>query len=557
MKAKKVILTFMVLWLSMQVFGASNMPSITKQYKNVPLSEVLRGLEKKTKYTIIYNPEEVDGQRLITSNFKDARLTYVIKRLMGKSFDVKVKGKIITISLIPPQEDPASTPSKAADKESSNPVVAPTEPTPEIVSMVGEDTVYRSYTAQEVTRYDTIWKITKRKEQRPTLLQPTPLYANCSHHIFAGMGMGYGEVYRHGHVAATGDFNYAFFFKENWGVSAGIGIDYYHTSHAYEETYNKEYVDTDGEIKVDLHVQNKNMRHDLRQVNINLPIMLHMEYQMGLYRAGDNLIKPKVYAAVGARLGMPVFHRDNLKGEQVTSGYYEKWDLHLEGLHEYSTSPIEEQSEYEVKSFALAPQAEVGFAFPVNDKTDIAVGAYANVSVLNVKEYLPWQVGAKLSVRWNTPAKTKPRPVVYEDYFVYDSTFTLKEIKEKIRTVHYDTIPAAKQIAAMMEKSIIWFDLNDITPKLEPADMLDRLAAILVKNPTQRIQVNGHTCDLGQKAYNEKLSMQRAQAVADLLIKKGVNPAQIKTQGFANSKPYYSAVHDRVLDRRVEILPIK
>lgn len=567
MRGSRVILMVMLLWLCTNVFAADTMPSITKQYKKVPLSEVLKGLEKKTKYTIIYNPDEVDGQKLVTSNFKDTRLSSAVKRLVGKNYEVKVSGKIITVSLIP-SAAPAAEPSSAAAPQAklfepsaqprqSTAQAVPQEPESVVVGVVGADTIYRSYTAQEVIRFDTIMEVTSHKAQRPAQTQPTPLYAHISHHIIGGLGAGYGEVDKHGLVAASGDFSYAFFFADNWGVSAGIGADYYHTSHAYDDAYDrKEYEDTDGEPQAVMHIENKGMRHDLRQVNVAIPVMLQMEYPMGMYRLGNKLIYPNVYAAVGVRIGMPLFHRDNLKGEQIASGYYEKWDLHLEGLHEYGSSPIEEQHEYDVLSYSIAPQAEVGFSFPISEKTDIGIGAYANVSVKNTLDYLPWQVGAKVSLRWHQAAKTKPRPTVFEDYIVWDTTYTIKEIKEKVKTIHYDTVAAAQQIADVMEKSIIWFDLNDITPKLEPADMLDQLAVILVKNPQQRILVNGHTCDLGKKAYNEKLSIQRAQAVANLLIRKGVNPSQLKVQGFANSEPYYSAVHDRVLDRRVEIIPI-
>lgn len=553
MKTDKMILVMMLLGLCLQVLaGSTAMPSITKHYKQVPLSEVLTGLEKKTKYTIVYNPDEVDGQKLITSNFKDTRLSSVVKRLVGKNYDVKVNNRIITISLLPQQEPKQSAPVV----EPQEPVVEPQEPVAEVVAIVGEDTVFQTFTAQEVIRYDTIMKRTSHKEQRPVLTQPTPLFAHCSHHVMFGVGAGYGEVNKYGHMAASGDVNYAFFFADNWGVSVGFGADYYHTLHRYEQTTDKEYTDTDGESQAVLHIDEKNMRHDLRQVNLAIPVRIQMDYPMGLYRVGDRLIEPSVYASVGVRVGMPLFHRDNLVGEQWLSGYYEKWDLHLEGLHEYGSTPIEEQHEYAVKNVSVAPEAEVGFAFPVGESTSIGIGAYANVCVLNAEAYLPWQVGAKLSLRWHKAAKTKPRPIVFEDVIVWDTTYTIKEIKEKVKTVHYDTIAAAKQIAAVMAKSIIWFDLNDVTPKLEPADMLDELAAILVNNPKQSIQINGHTCDLGKRAYNEKLSLQRAQAVADLLMQKGVRPSQLRVQGFANSEPYYSAIHDRVLDRRVEIIPI-
>lgn len=550
---KSSIILFLLLW-AVSVTAASSIPTITKRYKQVPLTEVLKGLEKKTHYTIVYNPNEVDGQRLITATFKDARLTSVVKRVFGKKYDVKLKKRIITVSLKPDPITTTSQPQQASTKTVPAPAPVAQDTMPKIVAMVGEDTVYQTQKTQLVSHWDTTMTVLEKKNKRPASVQPTPKYAHCSHHLIFGLGMGYGEVYQHGHVAAQGDVSYAFFWNDNWGVSIGLGADYYHSLHAYDNTsVVADYMDSDTEPEGEIRIHERNMKDHLRLLTLNIPLMLQMEYPLNSKRS---TLDAKLYASLGIRIGYPLLHQTARTGDVEKTGYYEKWDLVLHDMHEYTATSVDEKCTFSTKTITLAPQAEVGVAFPVRDDLAVGVGVYANVNTLNKNDYLPWQVGAKVSVRWHQPVKTKPLPIVYEEYSVWDTTYTVREVIDTIQVLHYDTVPAAQKIVEVMEKSIIWFDLNDIRPKLDPADMLDELASILVAHPEQQIEVNGHTCDLGSKSYNEQLSMKRAQAVADLLIEKGVRPEQLQVHGYANSKPYYSKSHDRVLDRRVEIVPI-
>lgn len=553
MKNLRYIFLALILMQGALAYAKSSVPNVSKRFKNVPLSEVVSTLEKKTKFTIEYNPEDVDGSKLINTSFKQTRLTTVIKKLFGKDYTVKVKSKTKTV-IITKKEVPAPTPSP---QPSVAPQKEPDLNTEGVVTMAASeeqrqqniDSIRRTTTLNTVSRLDSVMKITPRKVKQPAAEQPMPKYARCSHRLIAGVGAGYGEVLKHGHAAAQGDLNYAFFFTENWGVSVGLGLDYYRSLHKYSNAYDKvDYTDTDEEPEAVFRVREENMKLYHTLFVVDLPIMLQMEYPV------KNVF---LYGSVGARFGFPILHSTSLTGDQIQTGYYAKWDLTLEDMHEYGTTPISERGTFPVKTLTIAPQAEFGVAIPVREDLAVGIGAYGNVSVWNEKDVLPWQVGAKVSLRWSKPAKTKPLPTVYETITVQDTTWTVREIIDTIRTVRYDTIMhPAEAIAKVMEMSIIWFDLDKTIPKLDPPDMLDEIAAILVANPEQRIEVNGHTCDLGSKTYNEDLSMRRAQAVVDLLVQKGVRPDQMVVHAYANSKPYYSKSHDRILDRRVEIKPI-
>ncbi len=86
---------------------------------------------------------------------------------------------------------------------------------------------------------------------------------------------------------------------------------------------------------------------------------------------------------------------------------------------------------------------------------------------------------------------------------------------------------------------------------------LDTVAASLVQYPDSLIDVYGYTDSTGSDAFNQRLSEQRAQAVASYLISRGVSSARIRSQGFGENPNYFvgdnNTEYGRSLNRRVEI----
>lgn len=83
---------------------------------------------------------------------------------------------------------------------------------------------------------------------------------------------------------------------------------------------------------------------------------------------------------------------------------------------------------------------------------------------------------------------------------------------------------------------------------------LNRVVEFMQKNPSIKIQIAGHTDNVGTKTFNNLLSERRAKAVAEYLISKGIEKNRIKTIGFGMEKPIASNDTDegRQLNRRVE-----
>ena len=101
---------------------------------------------------------------------------------------------------------------------------------------------------------------------------------------------------------------------------------------------------------------------------------------------------------------------------------------------------------------------------------------------------------------------------------------------------------------------LVYFDFDKAT--LQPASFvdLDRAVDWLKANPTVKVELAGHTDNVGSREYNKKLSLDRAQAVLDYLVQKGISPARVTAHGYGYSEPVATNDTDegRALNRRVE-----
>lgn len=83
---------------------------------------------------------------------------------------------------------------------------------------------------------------------------------------------------------------------------------------------------------------------------------------------------------------------------------------------------------------------------------------------------------------------------------------------------------------------------------------LDKLHTWMLQNQGFKIQINGHTDDVGTEEANQKLSLNRAKAVYDYLVHKGIDPARLSYKGFGESSPIASndTAEGKRLNRRTE-----
>ena len=66
---------------------------------------------------------------------------------------------------------------------------------------------------------------------------------------------------------------------------------------------------------------------------------------------------------------------------------------------------------------------------------------------------------------------------------------------------------------------------------------LDRLVAILMDSKLMKIEISGHTDKTGNEVINAKLSTDRAKAVVDYLVKKGIESSRLTYKGWGSTQP--------------------
>ncbi|HAH08216.1 MAG TPA: hypothetical protein DCM05_17110 [Elusimicrobia bacterium] len=100
----------------------------------------------------------------------------------------------------------------------------------------------------------------------------------------------------------------------------------------------------------------------------------------------------------------------------------------------------------------------------------------------------------------------------------------------------------------------IEFEFDKALLKDSSNDTLQMVADLLIRHPSLKLWVTGHTCNLGSKEYNRELSQRRAEAVKDRLIEFGVLGESIRAKGFGFQKPIApnDTEENRSLNRRVE-----
>ena len=105
----------------------------------------------------------------------------------------------------------------------------------------------------------------------------------------------------------------------------------------------------------------------------------------------------------------------------------------------------------------------------------------------------------------------------------------------------------------------IYFDFDSSELSLSSETTVDLIVTMLNTYPDLKIEIIGHTDDMGDAYYNIVLSKKRADAVMEALINKGVSSDRIKTTGLGASKPLVPNDIDeyRTINRRVEIKKIQ
>lgn len=123
----------------------------------------------------------------------------------------------------------------------------------------------------------------------------------------------------------------------------------------------------------------------------------------------------------------------------------------------------------------------------------------------------------------------------------------------KVETItDINGLPAVK----VTFESGILFETNKSTLNEASKNALSKFAQIMIENPDMDIAIIGHTDNTGSLEFNQKLSLERAQSVANFLKSKGVPTNQIKDvigKNYSEPVADNSTPEGRAANRRVEV----
>lgn len=141
-----------------------------------------------------------------------------------------------------------------------------------------------------------------------------------------------------------------------------------------------------------------------------------------------------------------------------------------------------------------------------------------------------------------------------EQYFVlgaFDGTFEAKSVvtpkkeNDNKRAYYYvngmslTKFPLSQDEIETLKRAteMIFFNTGSAVIKSESHAELDKVADILKKHPKIEAMVEGHTDNTGGEDLNMRLSKERAKAVKDYLISKGVESNRLKSEGYGPTRP--------------------
>jgi outer membrane protein OmpA-like peptidoglycan-associated protein len=139
-------------------------------------------------------------------------------------------------------------------------------------------------------------------------------------------------------------------------------------------------------------------------------------------------------------------------------------------------------------------------------------------------------------------------------YLFFSENFPLSQ-KPPDSTYHIDIPLQPLEANATVILKNIFFDVNKFELKPESQVELDNVVKFMKDNPAVKIQISGHTDNVGKPADNITLSNNRAKAVVEYITSKEIDAKRLSYQGFGDKLPLADnkTEEGRARNRRTEL----
>jgi len=403
-----------------------------------------------------------------------------------------------------------------------------------------------------------------------------------------------------------GGLGYTIFFNDYFGIGTGAEIALYNAKVKSASFYSENSaVDISGDSF--LHKsQIDGFEEKQKAFSVNIPLMFNFQTD-GYHR---------FYGALGAKIGIPLTaDYKSSAGKITTSGYYGYENL------EYTAPDFEfigfgtfsdEAGKGDVKfNTAYMVSAEVGMKWNLGGNTALYTGIYADyglndiakreakgVAVYNAKnpndigfnsilasqytksngkpenftdKVSPLAVGIKIKLAFGkginkerdedetdeTKKKRKEKSVAPQDSI--DTDKLAKDSIDAEREAYLNDAAERRKNYKQAFKGVGNYGLSVVTLNAEQKKNLNTYVEQMKKEPDMKINVTGHTCDVGTDKINMQIGQERADVAKDYMVEEGIAPSRIKTFTMGKNKPLVPNISDvnRKKNRRLEIEIVK
>lgn len=206
---------------------------------------------------------------------------------------------------------------------------------------------------------------------------------------------------------------------------------------------------------------------------------------------------------------------------------------------------------------------------------DLGIVTLLRGKVLDAKTAMP--LGAKVTLVHNTEntvvAEIEADPVTGEfevtiphggnyglstekDGYLFNSINFNLPVFDDFQEVDTHILLVRAEVGSKVILKNIFFDTGKSDLRTESLAELERIKKLLSENPNLKVQINGHTDNVGNATYNKILSKKRAQSVVDYLGNNGIDLNRLTAKGFGEERPLVSNDDEkdgREINRRTEI----
>jgi cytochrome c oxidase subunit 2 len=130
----------------------------------------------------------------------------------------------------------------------------------------------------------------------------------------------------------------------------------------------------------------------------------------------------------------------------------------------------------------------------------------------------------------------------------------IKQHKNEFTTALKQALSAPDSVEKVVQLNYVQYETGAASLTADSRYELDNLVEAMNANSNMRIEISGHTDNVGDAANNMALSQSRASVVAEYLQKQGVDASRLTPRGYGQTRPLVSNDTDenRAKNRRTE-----